>query len=270
MSANRTAAANIAQSLPVRQVPVTRIADWLVRGWQDIRRAPGLSLLHGLIVTFASIVIVQLTAFYWPILPGALSGFVLVGPVLATGLYAISRRLEDGERPRIRDIFCAWRCATGCLIRFNVLLVMVGTLWVLMSALLFNLFVAQEIDDPVDFLRYVLTQSEHLFLLWTLLGGLATALVFSITVISVPLLLDRDIDMITAMLTSIRVVGENPGAMTAWALVIMFATGLSFISLMLGFVVLYPLLGHASWHLYRDLVDPASLPAREVEGLSGN
>lgn len=268
MSANQSAAAALAQSLPVKQVPVGRILYWLRRGWDDVRRAPGLSLLHGLIVTFVSVVIVQLTAYYWPILPGALSGFVLVGPVLATGLYAISRRLEDGEKPGMRDIFCAWRCATGCLIRFNLLLVMVGTLWVLMSALLFKLFVDVEIDNPFAFLRYVLTQADHLFLLWTVLGGLATALVFSITVISVPLLLDRDVDMISAMFTSIRVVGENPVTMTVWALVIMVATGLSFVTLMLGFVVLYPLLGHASWHLYRDLVDAKVLPARDVEGRS--
>jgi uncharacterized membrane protein len=131
---------------------------------------------------------------------------------------------------------------------------------------LFKLFVDVDIDNPFAFLRYVLTQADHLFLLWTVLGGLATALVFSITVISVPLLLDRDVDMISAMLTSIRVVGENPVTMTVWAMVIMVATGLSFVTLMLGFVVLYPLLGHASWHLYRDLVDAEVLPARDVEG----
>ena len=97
-----------------------------------------------------------------------------------------------------------------------------------------------------------------------ILGGLGAALVFALTVVSVPLLVDRDVDTPTALMTSIRAVGENPVAMGWWAVFILVATGLSVITLMFGFIVLYPVMGHASWHVYRDLVDAAKLKPRDL------
>jgi uncharacterized membrane protein len=99
-------------------------------------------------------------------------------------------------------------------------------------------------------------------MLWTILGALGSALAFSVTVVTLPLIVDREIDMKRAILTSIKAVGDNPVTMLWWAMVIMFITGLSFLTGMLGFIVLYPLLGHASWHAYRDVVDASALPLR--------
>ncbi len=128
---------------------------------------------------------------------------------------------------------------------------------------LFALFVATPITGPESFLRYATsTQGDFLFLLWLVLGGLGAALVFAATAVSPPLLLGRVIDLRSALLTSIRAVGENPLAMALWALVIMVATALSMATLMAGFVVAIPVLGHATWHAYRDLVDASSLPLR--------
>ena len=251
--------------LPViRRVPPAAPMHWLVLGWRDFTRVGWPSLLHGLIVAVVSIVIISVTFSYWPLLPGAVSGFVLVGPILATGLYALSQSLEAGKTARLEDAVVAWRSASRCLLGFGALLVIAGSAWVLLSVVLFHYFVPTEIHRPLDFLRYVVMQDDLLFLLWAVLGGLGAALLFALTVVSVPLLIDRDIDLRSAMLVSVRAVGENPIATGWWAVIITLITGLSVATLMLGFLILYPVLGHASWHAYRDLVDAERLAPRKV------
>jgi uncharacterized membrane protein len=251
-----------AREPPVRVVGPGAVLRWLRLGWRDFRRAGAPSLLHGVIVTAASLVIIEIAVLFWPLLPGAVSGFLVVGPILATGLYALSQRLERGQSARLRDAVNAWRKGTRCLFRFGLLLVAIATLWVLISVLLFHYFVEAQIEQPLDFLRYVVLQADDLFLLWSVLGGLVAALVFSLTVVSVPMLVDRDVRTPQALFTSLRAVGENPVTMVWWALFLLFATGLSIATLMLGFLVLYPVMGHASWYVYRDLVDASALPRR--------
>ena len=247
---------------PVRAVAPPHVLRWIRLGWTDLRRAGWPSLLHGLLVTVASLLIVEIALLFWPLLPGAVSGFLVVGPMLATGLYALSRRLEQGQRPRLRDALDAWRQGSRCLFRFGLLLVLTATLWVAISVLLFHFFIDADIERPLDFLRYVVTQGDDAFLEWTVLAGLVAGLVFALTVVSVPLLVDRDVKTKVALVTSLRAVGENPGTMLGWALFLLAATSLSIATLMLGFLVLYPLMGHASWHAYRDLVDVSELTPR--------
>lgn len=244
-----------ADTYRVRQVPVSRVIHWVAAGWRDLRLAGWPSLLHGLLVFVISILILQLGLFHWPILPAAVSAFLLVGPIMATGLYALSRRIEQGQRPGLADAVAAWRSGCRCLLPFGLLLVLASASWVLVTMLLFYLFVPVSIADPVQFLRYVVIQQPEHFLLWTVLGGLGAALCFGLTVVSVPLMLDREIPTRPAMQASIRAVGENPVTMAIWATLIVIATGLSVMTMMLGFIILYPLMGHASWHVYRDLID---------------
>lgn len=247
---------------PVREVSPGAIGRWLRLGWRDFRRAGWPSLMHGLIVVGASLVIVQVALLFWPLLPGAVSGFLVVGPILATGLYALSKKQEQGRPTSPHDVFDAWRRGTRCLFRFGLLLVLVATAWVLLSVVLFHFFVDAEIDSATDFLRYVFAQDDGAFLLWTILAGLVAAVTFAVTVVSVPLLVDRDVTTPLALATSVRAVGANPVTMAAWALFILLASGFSVATFMLGFIVLYPVLGHASWHVYRDVVDAGRLPPR--------
>jgi uncharacterized membrane protein len=136
-------------------------------------------------------------------------------------------------------------------------------LWVLVSALLFALFAPAPLRGPLEFVRYaVAEQGNLLFLMWAVLGGLGVAVVFAVTAVSPPLLLGRRVGFRHALLTSVRAVGENPLAMTLWALVILVATSVSILTGMLGFLVTVPVLGHASWHAYRDLVDTEGAPLR--------
>jgi uncharacterized membrane protein len=250
-------------SAPVRQVAVTQPFRWLARGWRDLARVPGPSLLHGALVTAGGWIILGLTLRYWYLLPGAFSGFLLIGPIIATGLYELSRLLEGGERPGMREVIAAWKRGTRPLVWLGLLLVLGGTAWVLVSSVLFALFVNAPITGPTSVVRYiVLSEGSFLFPVWITLGGVGAALVFAATVVSAPMLLDRDVDMITAMLTSVRAVGENPITMVVWASLIMLATGIAMLTLMFGLVLVIPWIGHATWHAYRDMVDANRLPAR--------
>lgn len=248
---------------PVRRVPLTAPFGWLSCGWRDLTRGGVASLLHGVLVALGGLLIVGVTLRFQYLLPGAVSGFLLVGPILATGLYALSRRLERGERATLRDAVAAWRRGTRPLVRLGLLLVVAASLWVLASAALFALAVKAPVAGVEDVLRHVvLAEDSTAFAVWMMLGGTGAALVFAATAVSVPLLLDRELDLADAVRVSVRAVAESPVAMALWAAIIMVATVLSMASLMLGFVITIPVIGHATWHAYRDVVDGDALPPR--------
>jgi len=247
----------------VRLISAAQPLRWLRLGWRDLLSAPGPSLLHGLLVALGGLFVLAVPYRFWAILPGALSGFVLVGPILCVGLYELSRRRAQGEQPKLAHAIDAWRRGARPLVALGALLAGLLAGWVLFSALMFKLFVRSPIDSPFDLLRYaVVGQGELLFWLWLLAGALVAALVFAATAVSAPLLLDRRVDLRSAVLASVRAVGDNPLPMALWAAVIMLATLLSMATLMAGFLLAVPLLGHATWHAYRDLIDAGALPER--------
>lgn len=249
---------------PVRQVPLGRPLRWLALGWRDFTRAPLTSGLHGVLVTLGGLAILAITLRFWHLLPGAFSGFVLVGPILATGLYEVSRRLERNEPVSLAQVVAAWRRGTRPLVWMGLLLMLAATLWVMFTAVLLAISVEGPVTGLDSLLRKVVLEDESwLFPEWLLVGGIGAALVFAATAVSLPLLLERDVDLPGAVLTSVRAVAENPYAMALWATLIMLATALSVATLMLGFIVAYPVIGHATWHCYRDLVDADGLPVRD-------
>lgn len=247
---------------PVQELPPSVIIDWLRRGWQDAKRAGAASFMHGVLVMLGCWIIMAFAYGYWQIAVAIFSAVLLVGSILATGLYALSRRLDDGDSVGFADVFLVWRKGGLCLIEFGLLLFGLAIAWVVFSAIMFELFVDIEINTPLDFLRYVVNQGDLLFALWMMLGGLGASLVFAGAVITVPLLVDRDIPLSHAILISIHTVGRNPVTLACWAMVLAILTGLSLITAMFGFILLYPIMGHASWRLYRDLVNADGFPAR--------
>jgi uncharacterized membrane protein len=248
----------------IRSVPVLRPFAWVALGVRDLRRAPWPSLFHGWLVVVGGWIIAALALKWWPLLPGAFSGFVLVGPILCTGLYELSRRVERGDRACIDDVIAAWRRGTQPLVWLGLGLAVAGTAWVLVSAVLVAIFVKAPITGGPAFLRHVVfSEGSNLYAIWVLSGGAGASLVFAATVVSAPFLLDRDTDLSTAVWASIRAVGENPVAMGIWATIIMVATALSMATAMLGFLVTIPVIGHATWHAYRETVDARGIPARE-------
>ena len=256
-------AAQDAQPLPVRRVPPRHVARWLALGLADLRAVPLASLAQGLAVTLGGWIVIAVAQRYWWVGPGAVSGFVLVGPILCTGLYELSRLRARGESPGLAAVVQAWRRESRPLVRLGLLLLALGTLWVLVSTLLFWLFVTTPIRSPMDFLRYAaVEQGNLLFTLWAILGGLGSAVVFALFAVSPPLLLGRAVGLRQALLTSVRAVGENPVTMALWAGVILAAIALSFATAMLGFILAVPLIGHATWHAYKDLVVTDGVPLR--------
>ncbi|OYU27548.1 MAG: hypothetical protein CFE41_10650 [Burkholderiales bacterium PBB2] len=239
----------------VKPIPALRPLGWLARGWRDMWRCPGASLAHGLAMAIAGAVIVLLARHHFWLLAGAFSGFLLVAPILATGLYVISRDLELGRSPNLHTVLHTWWPRDGRLVVFGVLLAFAGTGWVMTSASLITGFSGHAIREPIDFIRHVvLNEDSHLFEAWLALGALLAAPVFASTLVAVPLLLDRDIGVLGAVFTSWRVVMEYPAPVALWAAIIMLLTLLGMASFMVGLVLVVPLLGHASWHAYRDLV----------------
>lgn len=239
----------------VKPIPVLRPLGWLARGWHDMWRCPGASLAHGLAMALAGCLIVLLARHHFWLLAGAFSGFLLVAPILATGLYVISRDLELGRTPSLRTVLHTWWPRDGRLVVFGVLLAFAGTGWVMTSASLITGFSGHTIREPIDFVRHVvLNEDSHLFEAWLALGALLAAPVFASTLVAVPLLLDRDIGVLGAVFTSWRVVMEYPAPVALWAALIMLLTLLGMATFMVGLVLVVPLLGHASWHAYRDLL----------------
>lgn len=265
-----------AARVTIRTVPLGAPLHWLALGWRDLVRGGWLSLLHGVALTAFGLALLAVAHRQFWLLAGAFSGFLVVAPVLATSLYAISRALAH-RRPvslaLLRDTWLSWQQSRfsdsggyWCMVRFGVLLALAGTGWVLTSAALITLMAPAPVNAPIDFLRHVvLARDNLLFETWLLLGGVLAAPIFASSVVSMPLLLDRRVPLLQAVLTSWRVVLANPAVMVLWASLILVLVLLGFATALLALVAVVPVLGHASWHAYDELVDASALPLRPLD-----
>ncbi|MFN9726266.1 DUF2189 domain-containing protein [Acidovorax sp.] len=259
----------------VRSIGLLQPLIWLRLGWRDMARAGWISVVHGLALAVLGAVIVAVGYHRFWFLAGALSGFLVIAPVLATSLYALSRALERGERANLGVVLKTWVNWQNshvnkwgrdywCMVQFGALLALAASGWVVTSAALITLLAPVPIETPVDFVRHVvMARDGWLFEIWLALGSLMAAPIFASSVVAMPLLLDRRATLLQAVLTSWQAVVVNPLPMAFWAALILGLTLLGLGSLMLALIFIMPLLGHASWHAYRDLVDPSSLPERE-------
>lgn len=247
-----------------RRVPVLRPLGWLAAGWRDFMRCPVPGVLHGLLLAGFGLALIYAAGDAFWLLSGAFSGFLLVAPVLATGLYTVSRSLQRHGRANTRMAFAAWVPRDGRLVVFGILLAFAGTGWVMTSASLITALAGAPVRNPQEFLRVVvMAQEGRLFELWLALGGALAAPVFASSVVAIPLLLDREISVLGAVFTSWRTVMENPVTLALWAALIVLLTVLGMLFAMVGLVLVVPWLAHASWHAYRDLVDTSALAERD-------
>lgn len=244
------------QPLRVRRIHSWRALRWLALGWRDFTQAPLPGLLHGALVAAAGLLMLWFGWTRFWVLVGAFSGFLLVAPVLSTSLYAISRSLSRGHEPNWITVGRAWWPMDARLLKFGVLLMVQGTAWVLTSSALMYVAGPKDVTSPAEFVRQiVLNPDPGLFEIWLMLGGLMAAPVFASTLVTIPLLMDRPrVGVMQAIATSWRAVATNPVLCSVWASLLMTLTLLGFASMMFLLVFILPVLGHASWHAYRDLV----------------
>lgn len=265
----------------VRTVGLMQPMTWLVLAWRDMARSDWISFAHGLAITaFGGAILAVAHHRFW-LLAGALSGFLVVAPVLATSLYALSRALEQRQEANLGVVLKTWLNWQNshlnkwgndywCMVQFGALLALAATGWVITSAAFITLLAPVPVETPMDFMRHVvLANNGWLFELWLALGSLLAAPIFASSVIAMPLLLDRRASLRVAVLTSWQVVVANPLPMAFWAALILGFTLLGLGSLLLGLIFVMPMLGHASWHAYRDLVDASSLPLRDAAVATG-
>jgi uncharacterized membrane protein len=241
--------------LHVRKVHSLRTLKWLALGWRDFMDSPLIGLLHGLAMgVFGGVLLYFAWSSFW-VLAGAFSGFLLVAPILSTGLYAVSRALLRGEQADFKTVWAIWSSLDRRLVQFGILLTAMGTAWVVTSAALITLGVKPAVSTPSDFLmRVVLAPNPGFFEIWLIVGGLMAAPLFASSVVAIPLLLDRRVTMQCALRTSWSAVSSNPICMSLWAAILMSLTLLGLGTLMFGLILVIPVLGHATWHAYCDLV----------------
>jgi len=241
----------------VRTISAAAPFAWISRGFADLLRCPIPSLFYGFCFAGMGLLITFVFEHHYQYTSALTSGFLLLGPFLAMGLYEISRRHELGQSCALAPTVTVWRRNAGNIGIFAVVLGVVFLVWARASLVVFALFYSNEMPNLSGFLGQVLSFENLEFIaVYFAVGLLFATIVFAASVVSIPLMLDRNQDAITAMLASFTALVRNPGAMIVWAFLIVAFTLVGFLSFHLGLAVLMPVIGHATWHAYRALVEP--------------
>jgi len=235
--------------------------QWLRLGWNDFRRAPVIGLFYG--ACFAAMGWMLLLLFqHAPAYTLALSaGFLLMGPFMCLGLYDASRKLERGELPDLWASITAWRTRSGTMAIFGAVLLVLEMLWGRAAVIVFALSFDGMPDFKGSLLALLDPKNLTFIVAYLAVGGLFAGLIFAISVVSMPMILDRQTDAITAGLTSLRLCLTQPGVMLLWGALITLGVMLAMAPWFAGLLVLAPVLGHASWHAYRAAVPVHHAPA---------
>ncbi len=255
---------------PCRTLAPLAPLKWLRLGWRDMWSAPRQSLTYGLVIVVLSLALAQIAikfGGYWELL-ALVSGFILISPVLAVGTYVISIHLERGEIPSLRRCLREEQRAFGNLMVFALMLMVVFLVWARAGSAVHVFFPISEAPDWGDYLSF--------FGIGSAIGSIFAAIVFSAAAFSLPMLVDRKADTVTAVVTSINAVLRNKPAMAVWAACIVLAVAPGFALLfighdrggglawiMAGLGLTLPLIGHATWHAYRETIDAGAWPLNE-------
>ena len=239
----------------VRKVPLTRPFIWLGRAWEDLRDHPMASLAYGALVSGMGGIIIMYNHHPYMI-AASLSAFMMFGPIMTVGLCELSRRRDTGQRRTFDSSLKALHHNPKGLLGFAKRLLLICVAWILLSSMILQAAlgdIAPSVEATVwgDVLRHLSTAQLLAYLgAW----GILSAIVFAISVVSIPMILDLNADASTAIRTSLRVTMRDLPAVMVWAGLIVLLVGLGFATMLFGMVVVFPLLGHATWYAYRDLV----------------
>ena len=230
---------------------------WLRLGWADMRASPGISLFYGACFWAMALVLGWVFRSKPEYVMSMASGCLLLGPFLAMGLYDTSRRREAGLVPDLGQSITCWDKHMGSMGMLVLVLVVLELLWGRASLVVFAVFFNTGMPSTTGVMQAIFNPQNWSFVaVYMLVGGVFAALVFSSSVVAIPMILDRDTDALTAGITSMRVVIDNTGVMVLWGGLITVLVGLSLWAFGAGLLLVGPLLGHASWHAYRAAVKP--------------
>lgn len=232
----------------------------LLSGVEDFRRAPLYGLFFGGVFTFGGLLAIALLNWFgelWLIIPIGI-GFPLIGPFAAAGLYEVSRRLERGEKLSWSGVLVfVFRQREGQMGWMAFVVLFVFWIWLYQIRILIALFLGFKSPSTLEgFLRVVTSTEEGMMFLavGTVIGALLSLVLFAITVIAMPLLIDSQRDFVTAMITSVKTVTANPAVMLCWGIVVIVLAAVALAPVFIGLLVIFPVLGHATWHLYRRAI----------------
>ncbi len=244
-----------------RNLPIYAGLRWLGAGWRDFKTAPLASIAYGVGVFVLSVAFVwTLVAFGrdYILLP-ALGGFLIVAPFLAIGLYEKSRAIEEGRTVTLGDMLRIRPAAGAQIFLAGLLLMLLVLLWNRAAVLIWALFFGVTAFPGLDHILGLLFGTAYgwtMVLVGSVIGGLFAAFAFAVSVFSVPMMLDRRIDAPTAMGMSMKLVWNNLAPMIAWGAMVMILFAVCVASGLLGMIVIFPLLGHATWHAYCAVAVP--------------
>lgn len=253
--------ADAPSELPViRDVPISTVPEALRRGMQDFRRAPAFGLFFSGVYVLGGIVlwlVLWANGQEWWLIP-FIAGFPLIAPFAAIGLFEVSRRLEAGEPLLWREVLgVVFAQKDRQLPSMGMVVLMMFMFWVFVAHTIFAVFMGTRALTNISTSPEVLLTPHGVMMLavGTLVGAGMASVLFSITVIGLPLLMEREVDVVTAMIASVEAVRTNPGMMLGWATTIAVLLFAAMVPMFLGLFVVLPVLGHASWHIYREVTD---------------
>lgn len=240
----------------IRSVPLRQPLEWLSRGWEDLKEIGKPGLAHGALIAILGAVLLMLGSTHLYLTAAAVTGYLLVGPVMTTGLCELARRREARERLGFDESLQALSRNPEALMHFAGVLALVALVWFVFSAVVLETALNASVPSLAVALwggsAGSLGTGQMLGYLGS--GAVLAAFVFSVSVIAVPLMIDRHASAGDAIRASVRATFTNLPAMLVWSGLIVAVTAVGFITLLVGMVFVAPLLGYATWHAYRDLV----------------
>jgi uncharacterized membrane protein len=238
-----------------RPVTSAMIREALAQGWSDFRKAPKYGLFFGGFYTLCGLLLWQVTQLtgqtYWILL--AAFGFPLLGPFAAVGLYEVSKLMDEGKPLSWGEVLTGvWREKDRQVPSLAAIIIVLFVFWVFVGHVVFALFMGLSTMTNVSSSWEVFLTPNGLMMLLVqvLIGGFVAMLLYALTVMGMPMLVDREVDFVTAMITSMGVVLRNPVPMLIWGLIVVAALILGLFPYFFGLLVVLPVLGHATWHLY--------------------
>ncbi|HQN64667.1 MAG TPA: DUF2189 domain-containing protein [Methylophilus sp.] len=246
----------------IRHVKPSHILGWLKAGIRDTRQAGLSSLFYGAFFAAAGWVMKFVFDEAYGLFTGLVTGFLLVGPFLAMGLYDLSRQIESGQQPTLVPSLTAWRANILNVGIFAGVLTVILLIWARASMITFALYFQDSAFPTLTkVIESVFTLKQPMFaMVYFAVGGIFAGLVFAISVVAIPLMAERKTDAITAAIASIITCAKNPLTMLLWGFCIVVLVVLGFATYFVGLIITMPIVGHATWHVYRDIVEAEKPP----------